>query len=76
MSLFWRTMEPKKPSYLRKRRQQIGISIRELAKIVKIAPNRICNLEYGRQSCGELSARRFGEVFDEDWNNFLSKKET
>jgi ribosome-binding protein aMBF1 (putative translation factor) len=67
-------MEPKKFSYLRQVRKAQGISSKVLARKLKVHPTNICHIEYGRKTCGEAMARRFGEFFKEDWNKFLSRK--
>lgn len=67
-------MEPKRPSTLRKYRKSIGITARELGRKLGMYPNHITRLEYGTETCGELTARRFGEFFGSDWKQFLSEK--
>ena len=65
-------MEPEKTSYLRKRRKEEGLKISEFAALIYMQPTTISHIEYGKEKCGELRARRFGEFFKEDWKNFLT----
>lgn len=67
-------MEPKHQSFLRNKRRSWGLTIRELAKAIGISPHTISLMEYGKNACGELNARRLGEYFGVDWKKFLSEK--
>ena len=68
-------MEPKKCSYLRKRRQKEGLSLKELGEKAGISRHALSSIEYRRISCGELMARRLGEFFKESWVKFIVKME-
>lgn len=68
-------MEPKRPSYLRKKRRQLGLTSGALAKELGMHVQSISMIEYAHCACGEKRARRFAEFFKEDWKNFLSTKE-
>lgn len=65
-------MEPKNKSYLRQRRKEKGLKINELAALTYMQPTSISAMEYGKEQCGELRARRLGKFFEENWENFLT----
>jgi len=50
----------------------MGLKIKELAHLVYMDPTSISAIEYGKEQCGELRARRLGKLFEENWENFLT----
>lgn len=67
-------MEPKRKSRIRDIRKAFRMTTEDLAKAIGVAPNYISRLEHGKESCGELTARRLGEYFKLNWKQFLSVK--
>ena len=68
-------MEPKRPSYLRQKRKELGLRSGELAYKLGMHVQSISMIEYAKCACGEKRARRFAEFFEDDWKKFISLKE-
>ena len=68
-------MRNKKFSYLRKKRQELGLTCKELSKKLNMHQSSISMIENRKIVCAEVRARRFANFFDEiEWTKFLVEK--
>lgn len=66
-------MEPKERSFLRDCRKHLKLTTKALASKMKMDASVITRIEYGREPCGEVRARRFGDFFKRPWELFVNK---